>query len=79
MQRNESSDSYEYKFTNRQKEILELLCSGNTNKKIGSMLGLTESTIRTHLTTIFKMLQVSNRTEAGYRARKLGLILEGVV
>jgi len=66
----------DYKLTLRQKEILELLGSGKSNKDIGDILGLNESTIRSHLTALFKILKVKNRTEASFQARKIGLVKE---
>ncbi len=60
--------------TRRQKEVLELLSTGKTNKEIGRDLGLSEGTVRTHVTAIFRALNVSNRTEAGHVAMQLGLI-----
>jgi len=59
--------------TRRQKEVLTLLSLGNTNKEIGRKLGLSEGTVRTHITAIFRTLDVSNRTQAGVRAQELGL------
>lgn len=48
----------------RQQEILQLLSQGLSNKDIAEILGITEGTIRVHLSTIFKAIKVSNRTEA---------------
>jgi two-component system nitrate/nitrite response regulator NarL len=48
----------------RQREILELLSDGLTNAQIAKRLFLTESTIKQHLRGAYKILGVSNRTEA---------------
>ncbi|MBY6064973.1 DNA-binding response regulator [Pseudidiomarina sediminum] len=48
----------------RQLEIMQLLAQGLSNKEIATILGITEGTIRVHLSTIFKAIKVSNRTEA---------------
>lgn len=75
---NSKPEDLNLKLTRRQKEILELLGSGKSNKAIGGILGVSESTIRSHLTVLFKILNVKNRTEASFYARKLGLISEVV-
>ena len=48
----------------RQLEIMQLLALGLSNKEIANILGITEGTIRVHLSAIFKAIKVSNRTEA---------------
>src|SRR5262245_38227438 len=48
----------------REREILELLAEGNSNKKIASRLGLTEGTVRWHLWHVYNKLHVRSRTEA---------------
>lgn len=50
--------------TRRQKEVLDLLASGKPNKQIAAALGLTPGTVKMHTSRIFKLLGVSNRTEA---------------
>jgi DNA-binding NarL/FixJ family response regulator len=60
--------------TPRQMEVLDLLCQGLPNKAIGRKLELSENTIRWHVQGILAMLQVSNRSEAAFAARKQGLI-----
>lgn len=59
-------------FTPRQKEVVEMMMKGLSNKKIASEMGLVEATIKMHITAIFKRLGVSNRTEAALAAQKLG-------
>jgi DNA-binding NarL/FixJ family response regulator len=50
--------------TPRQKDVLRLLLDGKTNKQIGVLLGLSEGTVRTHVSNILKGLGANNRTEA---------------
>ncbi len=50
--------------TGRQREVARLLGHGFTNKAIGSMLGMTENTVKVHVAAIFRALGVTNRTEA---------------
>ncbi|MCC5854621.1 MAG: response regulator transcription factor [Idiomarina sp.] len=57
-------NDYERKLSPRQQEIMQLLAQGLSNKEIANILGITEGTIRVHLSSIFKAIKVSNRTEA---------------
>ncbi|MEZ4247165.1 MAG: response regulator transcription factor [Polyangiales bacterium] len=50
--------------TDRQEEVLALVVEGRTNKEIATHLGTSESTVRAHLTSIFRVLGVTNRTQA---------------
>ncbi len=59
--------------TPRQLEVLRLLARGLTNKEIAGVLGVAESTVKTHVKTLFELLDVSNRTEAAMQLRELGL------
>jgi DNA-binding NarL/FixJ family response regulator len=59
--------------TVRQQEIATLLMEGHSNKEIGMRLGLAEITVKTHLTAIFRLLGVVNRTQAVVAIRRLGL------
>jgi DNA-binding NarL/FixJ family response regulator len=59
--------------TPRQGEILGLLCQAKTNRDIGEMLGLAEITVKQHVSAVFKVLNVSNRTQALLQARRLGV------
>lgn len=47
-----------------QMRVLELLLEGKTNRQIGDLLGVTEGTIKIHVSAIFKALNVSNRSQA---------------
>lgn len=59
--------------TPRQLEVLGLLLRGDSNKQIAQTLGLTEPTIKAHVTAILKALGVTNRTQAALAAESLGL------
>jgi len=60
--------------TIRQLEVLSRLCQGKTNKQIATDLGLSEKTVKAHVTAIFKVLGVVNRTQAVLVARRVGMI-----
>ncbi|MGD8742680.1 MAG: response regulator transcription factor [Granulosicoccaceae bacterium] len=62
------------KLTRRQKEVLELLARGSSNKDIARTLGLSEHTVKIHVTAILKLLNATNRTEAVIIAQRLGVI-----
>jgi DNA-binding NarL/FixJ family response regulator len=59
--------------TRRQRGVLELVCQGASNKEIAGLLGLSENTVKIHVTAILKALAVSNRTQAVLFANKTGL------
>lgn len=61
--------------TPRQREVLAQLCLGKSNKDIGRALLLSENTVRIHLADIFRILEVTSRTEAIVLA-KSGLLFD---
>jgi two-component system, NarL family, response regulator LiaR len=50
--------------TPREQQVLGLLVEGRTNLQIGQELGITESTVKSHVSTIIAKLGVASRTEA---------------
>ena len=73
-QKPDPSLSWLEKLNTREKEVLNLLGHGYTNKKIAETLFLSEKTIKHYASNIFQKLQVSNRLEAGLMAKKIGVI-----
>lgn len=57
----------------RELEILRLVCNGASNKEIASDLYITEGTVKNHLTNILGKLGVRDRTQAALKAKELGL------
>jgi pimeloyl-ACP methyl ester carboxylesterase len=57
----------------RETEILGLIARGLDNAQIAAQLGLSEKTVRNHITHIFEKLQVETRAQAIVRAREAGL------
>lgn len=53
----------QYKLTPREKEFIEQIYSGKTNKEIAEILFLSESTVKTHIYNIFRKMNVKNRVE----------------
>jgi two-component system, NarL family, response regulator len=60
--------------TTREKDVLQLLVAGKSNKEIGSSLDVTEGTVKVHVNHIFAKLDVGGRVEAIAVAVKRGLV-----
>ena len=60
----------------RQKAVLLRAIQGQPNKVIAVELGIAEGTVKTHLSSAFRVLGVHNRTEAVFAAARLGLVPE---
>lgn len=58
----------------REIEVLKLMAKGVSNKDIADQLSITQSTVKTHITSIFQKLDVTTRTEAVTTALKKGII-----
>jgi DNA-binding NarL/FixJ family response regulator len=50
--------------TEREREVLVLICAGLSNASIADRLGVSEKTVKNHLNSVFAKLDVSSRTEA---------------
>ena len=60
--------------TAREREVLNLLARGLSNRDIGAQLYISETTAKFHVGNILRKLGVSRRAEAVYEASKLGVI-----
>ena len=60
--------------TGREADVLKLLARGRSNKEIGSDLYISETTVKTHLRSVFAKLNVMSRTEAIAAASQRGLV-----
>lgn len=58
----------------REREVLELLAAGRSNKEIARQLEVSPNTVKTHVSKLFEKLAVRRRTEAISRARELGIL-----
>lgn len=54
----------------REREVLALVASGLANKQIARRLGITERTVKAHLTSVFQQLGVTDRTQAALWAKE---------
>ena len=57
----------------REREVLSLMVHGNSNKEIASALGITEATVKCHVSVILMRLEVNDRTQAVIAALQRGL------
>ncbi len=60
--------------TSRQIDVLKMIARGRSNKEIGADLFISETTVKTHVRSIFGKLNVMSRTEAIAAANSRGLI-----
>jgi DNA-binding NarL/FixJ family response regulator len=70
----ESTDPKEFRLTQRQLEVLDLISQGHPNKLIADYLDISEQTVKIHINQIFKELRVFNRTQAVLKAQKNQLL-----
>jgi two-component system, NarL family, nitrate/nitrite response regulator NarL len=61
----------------REQEILQALVTGASNKMIANKLGITEATVKVHLKTLLRKIDVHNRTQAAIWAMNNGFTAEG--
>jgi DNA-binding NarL/FixJ family response regulator len=59
--------------TGREREILALVLDGMANKQIARRLGISEKTVKGHLTNVFQRIGVTDRTQAAIWAERSGL------
>jgi DNA-binding NarL/FixJ family response regulator len=66
-----------HELSEREREVLELVANGLSNQKIAARLGISEKTVKAHLTSVFRQLGVDDRTQAAVWARQNGLVRAG--
>jgi len=65
--------------TTREKEILQTLSGGASNKEIANALNISEHTVKIHLKNILKKLHVNNRLQAAIYAHQRGLVSDSPI
>ncbi len=73
MQRSFSELSMVPQLTDREREVLDLVAQGRANTAIAASLGLSQKTVRNHVSNILTKLQVADRAQAIVQARDAGL------
>jgi DNA-binding NarL/FixJ family response regulator len=63
-------------FTDREREVLELLVAGRSNKEIGSALGIEERTVKAHVAKLMRKVGVQNRIALSVHAITHSLVAE---
>lgn len=66
----------EVRLTRREIDVLDLLVKGNTNKEMADAMFISEKTVKNHLTSIFRKLNVKDRTQAAIFALKNHIVEE---
>lgn len=56
--------------TQRQRDVLRQMASGQPNKRIATTLGIADSTVRAHVSDILRLMRARNRTEAVIHAHR---------
>jgi two-component system, NarL family, response regulator LiaR len=60
--------------SSREINVLNLVARGLSNKQIANKLGISDKTVRNHLSRIFRKLEAGNRTQAVMNAMRVGLL-----
>jgi DNA-binding NarL/FixJ family response regulator len=68
-----SAATVSHDLTEREREVLRLVASGLANKQIARRLGISEKTVKGHLTQVFQTIGVTDRTQAALWAERNGL------
>ncbi len=72
--RPENKELEKINITAREQQVLKLIADGKSNKQIASDIFLSIETVKTHISKIFRKLEVNNRMEAVMAARKRRII-----
>ena len=60
--------------TDREREVLGLVCEGKSGAMIGDILGLSENTVRNHIASLYRKIGVNRRSGAIIWARERGIV-----
>jgi DNA-binding NarL/FixJ family response regulator len=66
--------STEIELTGRERDVLQLVVDGMANKQIARRLGISEKTVKGHLTNLFQRIGVADRTQAALWAERTGAL-----
>jgi DNA-binding NarL/FixJ family response regulator len=68
------SQSWLLKLSQRERDVMQGIVLGRSNKEIGRTLGLAEVTIKLHLRNLFRKMSVKTRAEAAVKAVRAGFV-----
>ena len=68
------ADQPEPMLTERERNVLDLIAAGSTNKEIAEQLFLSPHTVKEHTSVLYRKLNARNRAEAVQRAQRIGLL-----
>lgn len=71
--RGERAAAGDSELTPRERDVLELVIAGDANKQIARKLGISEKTVKGHLTNVYQRIGVSDRTQAALWAERTGV------
>jgi DNA-binding NarL/FixJ family response regulator len=60
--------------TEREREVLDLIGAGSTNREIAQRLFLSPHTVKEHTSAVYRKLSARNRAEAVQKAQRMGLL-----
>lgn len=66
-----------FSLTPRERDVLELVAEGLTNKEIGVILSIAEDTVKKHVQNLIWKLRAADRTQAAIIAHRIGLLRDG--
>lgn len=73
---NQDTRSAMESLTDRESEVLAELARGKSNREIARLFGVSEKTVKTHVSAILRKLSVQDRTQAALHAIRTGLVDE---
>ncbi|NOQ74412.1 MAG: DNA-binding response regulator [Crocinitomix sp.] len=65
---------HQLNISDREQEVLQGIVAGLSNKEIGAQLFISESTIKSHVTSLYSKLEVKKRPQAIVKAHQLGIV-----
>ena len=68
-----AKDHRTVELTPRERDVLQLIVSGGSNKQVARKLGISEKTVKGHLTKLFQRIGVADRTQAALWAERNGI------
>ncbi|MBK0331940.1 response regulator transcription factor [Brachybacterium sp. MASK1Z-5] len=73
-QREADAAAARFALTDRERDVLELVCEAESNARIAERLSLSESTVKSHVGSLMTKLDCSSRLQVAVRAFELGLV-----